>query len=72
MEPWTLARCEPTFEELLADEMMGAVTRSAGTDRARLRALMREVAGRVPAERIAAFRPRCAPPASSGCRPSAA
>ncbi len=72
MDRWSGARWELSLDELLADEMMGAVTRSAGTDRGRLRALMREVAARLPAERIAALRRRSAPPAACGCRPSAA
>ena len=61
-------RREPSLEELLADEMMGAVTRSAGTDRAQLRAFLGEVAGRLSAERLAGFRPRCGSPAMPGCR----
>jgi hypothetical protein len=72
MEPWKLVLCEPTLDELLADEMMGTVTSSAGTDRVRLRALLGEVARRLPDERFAALRPRCAPREASCCRPSAA
>jgi hypothetical protein len=37
-----------------------------------LRALLRDVAFRLPAERLAAVKPRCASPAGSGCRPSVA
>jgi len=70
---WNMLRCEPSLDELLADEMMAAVTRSAGTDRAGLREMLRELAQRVPADRFAALRPRCAPPAAAAChRPSAA
>ncbi len=71
MESWNPLRCEPSLEELLGDEMMGAVTLSAGTDRKRLRALLSDVAGRLPAERFAGLRPRCASPAGRGCRPAA-
>lgn len=61
-------RCEASLEELLADEMMGAVTRSAGTDRVQLRAFLGEVAGRLSADRLAGLRPRCGSPAMTGCR----
>jgi hypothetical protein len=66
----SMLRCEPSLEELLADEMMSAVTRSAGTDREALKVMLRSLALRLPAERFAAVRPRCAP-AAGGCRPSA-
>ncbi len=69
---WTMQRCEPGLDDLLADEMMGTVTRSAGTDREALRAMLRALALRLPAERFEDVRPRCASPAASGCRPSAA
>ena len=69
---WNMLQCEPSLDELLADEMMGAVTRSAGTDRAGLRALLHETARRLPAERLEGIRPRRASPAARGCRPSAA
>ena len=69
---WTMLRCEPGLDDLLADEMMGTVTRSAGTDREALRAMLRALALRLPAERFEGVRPRCASPAASGCRPSAA
>jgi hypothetical protein len=69
---WNMIRWEPSLDELLADEMMGVVTRSAGTDRAGLRALLRETARRLPAERLDEIRPRCASPAARDCRPSAA
>jgi hypothetical protein len=72
MEVWTLRIVEPTLDELLADEIMVLVTRSAGTDRARLRALLRDVAGRLPVERFAAVTPRCASEAGFGCWPPAA
>lgn len=71
---WTMRHCEPSLEELLADDMMAAVTRSAGTDREALRAMLRALALRLPAERLgpsAGSRPRCASSAASGCRPSA-
>lgn len=69
---WNMLRCEPSLDELLADEMMGAVTRSAGTDREGLRDMLRELARRLPVERFDGVRRRCAPPAASGRRPSAA
>lgn len=53
---WTLAVSEPTLEDLLSDEMMTTVTRSAGLDRSGLRAMLRDLARRVPAERLT---PRC-------------
>jgi hypothetical protein len=49
---WNMLRCEPSLEELLADEMMGAVTRSAGTDRDALRAMLHALALRLPEERF--------------------
>jgi hypothetical protein len=67
MGVWKLLRAEPNLEELLADDMMGWVTKSAGTDRAGLRALLRDMAGRLPVERFAAITPRCASPAGCGC-----
>ena len=72
MALWNAIRCEPTLDELLADEMMGAVAHSAGTDRAGLRALLSETASRLPEGRLEGLRPRCASPAARGCRPSAA
>jgi hypothetical protein len=48
---WMMA-AEPTLEELLRDDIMVPVTRSAGIDVARLRALMTEVARRRPGERL--------------------
>jgi hypothetical protein len=68
---WKVLRCEPSLDDLLADEMMGAVTRSAGTDRAGLRAMLSALALRLPAEQLDGLRPRCASPAASGCRPAA-
>ena len=72
MDRWSGPRWELSLDEHLADEMMAFVTRSAGTDRGGLKALMREIAARLPAERIAAFRRRSASPEACGCRPSAA
>ncbi|HWI29293.1 MAG TPA: hypothetical protein VN668_20125 [Stellaceae bacterium] len=72
MERWKLMLREPSLDELLADDMMGAVTSSAGTDRRRLRALMDEMARRLSEERLAALRPRCVPPEACWCPPSAA
>jgi hypothetical protein len=67
MDVRKLRRAEPNLEELLADDMMGLVTRSAGTDRAGLRALLSDMAGRLPVERFAVITPRCASPAGCGC-----
>jgi hypothetical protein len=55
---------EPSLEELLGDEMMSVVMRSAGLDRVGLRAMLAEVAGRL--------RPRSACLAEPDCQPSAA
>jgi hypothetical protein len=71
MEGWYAPQCEPSLEELLADEMMGVVTSRAGTDRVRLRALLSDMAGRLPPERFSWIRPRCAPLAAPGDRPAA-
>lgn len=51
MRGWKMAK-EPTLEELLGDEMMTAVMRSAGLDAKQLRALLAELARRLPAERL--------------------
>jgi hypothetical protein len=40
-------RYEPSLEDLLADEMMAPVLRSAGIDRERVRAMMVETARRI-------------------------
>lgn len=53
---WTLVMCEPSLDDLLGDEMMTAVMRSAGVDRSGLRDLLSELARRLPAER---FTPPC-------------
>jgi hypothetical protein len=57
---------EPSLEELLADEMMSAVMRSAGLDRMGLCAMLADVAGRL------SLRPRSACSAEPDCQPSAA
>lgn len=59
---------EPTLDELLRDEIMVPVMRSAGIDPARLRALMTEVARRRPGERLT--RP-CGCSAERALQPSA-
>jgi hypothetical protein len=69
MRGWKLTIREPHLEELLADEMMGAVTRSAGIDRAGLRALLTQLAHRLPAERLTPRRD-CAP--APCCQPAGA
>jgi hypothetical protein len=43
---------EPTLEELLRDDIMVPVMRSAGVDAARLRALVMDVARRRPGDRL--------------------
>ena len=40
-------RYEPSLDELLADDMMAPVLKSAGVDRDRVRAMMAETARRV-------------------------
>jgi hypothetical protein len=69
MPVWKLMVREPSLDELLRDEMMAAVTRSAGLDLGGLRALLVDVAARVPPER-ATRRSACS--AAPDCRPSAA
>jgi hypothetical protein len=51
MRGWTMA-VEPTLDDLLRDDIMVSVTRSAGIDVARLRALMTDVARRRWGERL--------------------
>ena len=62
MPRWGMA-AEPTLEELLNDEIMRPVMRSAGLDAAALRALLRDLAGRV--------RPRCGCSSEQRLQPSA-
>ena len=69
MKPWKLRVREPSLEDLLGDEMMAAVMRSAGLDRAGLRGLLAELAGRLPPERLMRRRGSAA---ALGARPSAA
>ena len=69
MKPWKLRVREPSLEDLLADEMMAAVMRSAGLDRAGLRGFLVELAERLPPERLARRRGLAA---ALGARPSAA
>ncbi len=63
MRKWrmVMVAVEPSLDELLEDEMMSAVMRSAHTDRTAVRQLVTDLARRVPAERL---KLRC------GCRPS--
>ncbi|HUH83650.1 MAG TPA: hypothetical protein VLX85_03515 [Stellaceae bacterium] len=69
MKPWKLRVREPSLEELLGDEIMAPVMRSAGLDRAGLRGLLAGLAERLPRERLT---PRCGLAAARGARPSAA
>lgn len=48
----TCCRYEPSLEDLLADEVMAAVLRSAGFDRQGFRAMMSETARRLDDGRI--------------------
>ncbi|MGE0258155.1 MAG: hypothetical protein AB7H71_09155 [Alphaproteobacteria bacterium] len=57
-------RYEPTLDELIEDEMMAPVLRSAGLDAQRLRALIVETARRVD-ERAAADRSNSTCPAAN-------
>ena len=68
---WNMRRSEPSLDELLADEMMGVVTRSAGTDPEGLRDMLRQLASRLPADQFGAVTPRCAREAAC-CQPSGA
>ncbi len=52
MRRWKMAMREPSLDELLGDEMMVPVMRSAGMDASELRALLAELAQRVPAENV--------------------
>ena len=58
MTRWTMHVTEPTLDELLEDEMMKAVVRSAGTNVAELKARLAETARRLAARR-AQRRERC-------------
>ena len=69
MKPWKLRLREPSLEELLGDEMMAAVTRSAGLDRAGLRGLLADLAGRLPPGRLTRRRGSAA---AHGAQPPAA
>jgi hypothetical protein len=68
MRTWLNTRHEPSLDELLGDDMMGAVMRSAGVDRAGLRRSLEELARRLPPE---ALTRRCGCSGERGCRPSA-
>jgi hypothetical protein len=45
---WRLTEREPSLEELLGDEMMSLVMRSAGLDQVGLRTMLADVANRLP------------------------
>jgi hypothetical protein len=69
MQWWKMAE-EPTLQELLDDEIMRPVMKSAGLDASELRALLRELASRVTAPEGFRRRLGCSP--ECGLRPSAA
>jgi hypothetical protein len=50
MRGWKMAT-EPTLDELLRDEIMVPVMRSAGVDAARLRSMVTDLARRLPVRR---------------------
>lgn len=50
MSGWKMTK-EPTLDELLRDDMMVPVLRSAGVDAAKLRALVTDLARRLPVRR---------------------
>ncbi len=47
MRRWKMSEVEPSLDELLDDEIMIPVMRSAGIDAAQLRAELRQAAGRL-------------------------
>ena len=49
---WTWQRVEPSLDDVLGDEIMKPVMRSAGIDAQALRELLAELARRLPVERI--------------------
>jgi hypothetical protein len=69
MRNWTKAMNEPTLDELLKDDIMLAMVRSSGLDPAALRAMLAELAARLPADRL---RPRFGWAEERGFQPSAA
>jgi hypothetical protein len=60
MAGWKMTMIEPTLEDLLEDDMMGLVMRSAGISAAELRAKLSEVARRVSGKGAPGVRPNCA------------
>jgi hypothetical protein len=69
MRNWTKATREPTLDELLADDIMVAVVRSAGMEPAALRQMLTELAARLPPDRL---RPRFGWTEERGFQPTAA
>ena len=51
MPGWKMV-AEPTLEEMLREDMVVLVMRSAGVDAAKLRALVTDMARRLPVERL--------------------
>ena len=51
MPGWKMV-AEPTLEEMLREDIIVLVMRSAGVDAAKLRALVTDVARRLPVERL--------------------
>ena len=60
MRRWKMSEVEPSLDDLLDDEIMIPVMRSAGVDAAQLRAELQRAAGRV-----AGLKPK--PPSKSSC-----
>jgi hypothetical protein len=59
MAEWKMTMIEPTLDDLLDDDLMVPVMRSAGISAAELRADLSETARRLSVKRSAAARPWC-------------
>ena len=62
MTGWRMTMIEPTLDDLLADEIMQPIMRSAGIDAAQLKARLSETARRLLEQNVAL------PPARRSCR----
>ena len=69
MRNWIRAGKEPTLDELLNDDIMVAIVRSAGMEPATLRQMLTELAARLPPDRL---RPRFGWAEERGFQPTAA